>query len=73
MLAVLLGGLGALCVAAGLAGLFSPGAVAMLPVLGEELLAGALLISGALFMAVEAVLVLGWIRRRREGTGAPRR
>lgn len=66
VLAVLLGGLGALCVAAGLAGLFSPGSVALFPALGEELLAGALLVTGALFMAVEGLLVLFWIRRRRD-------
>ena len=60
VLAILLGLLGTVLAALGLLGLTSPGAATLLPMLGEPMIAGALLGSGALFLLVEGALILAW-------------
>lgn len=66
VVAIALGTLGAVAVAFGLMGLFAPDALpAPARVLQERTVAGALVVSGALFMAIEALLVVAWARRRR--------
>lgn len=63
--ALLLGLVGSALVAIGLAGLFAPQHLDFAPVVRETPVASALVASGAVFLVLEAVVVLGWARRRR--------
>jgi hypothetical protein len=66
LLVVVLGALGAGCVTLGLLGIHTPDAVGFLPVLREQLVASALIATGAVFMAIETIVILVWARRRRD-------
>lgn len=62
--AVLLGGIGAVCLAVGLLGQFRPGAVSFASVLAESTVSSALTFLGAIFIAFELAMVLRWVQRR---------
>ena len=64
MFAVLLGGVGAVSVAFGVLGHFSPGAVGFAPQLREPAISNALIMMGAILIAFELALVLRWAQRR---------
>ena len=64
MFAVVLGGIGAVLLAFGLLGHFSPGVISFAPVLSESTVSSALILVGAIFIAFELALVLRWVQRR---------
>ncbi|MFT5449722.1 MAG: hypothetical protein ACI9DC_004919 [Gammaproteobacteria bacterium] len=64
MFAVVLGAIGAVCLAFGLLGHFSLGVISFVPVLAESTVSNALILVGAIFVAFELALVLRWVQRR---------
>lgn len=67
VLVLVLGAIGSAFLVLGLLGLFAPESVGFAPILRESLVASALVASGAVFMVIEAVVILAWARRRRSG------
>ena len=64
MLAVVLGGIGAVCLVFGLLGQFSPDSLSFAPVLRESTVSAALTLTGAVFITIELALILSWAQRR---------
>ena len=67
VLVLVIGAIGTGFVVLGLMGLFAPESVGFAPLLRESMVASALVTSGAVFMVIEAVVILVWVRRRSEG------
>jgi hypothetical protein len=63
-LAIVLGGVGAVFLFFGSLGMFAPQAAGFMPMLREPAVATALLAVGAVFTAIELLLLLPWLRRR---------
>ena len=64
MFALALGTVGAVCLAFGMLGQFSPESVAFAPLVRESMVSAALIIIGAIFLSIELGLVLAWVKRR---------
>lgn len=62
--AVVLGGVGAVCLVFGLLGQFSPEAISFAPILTESTVSSALVLIGAIFVTFEMIMVLRWVQRR---------
>ena len=64
ILAVVLGGIGALCLVFGLLGQFSPDSLSFALILRESTVSAALSVTGAVLITVELALILSWAQRR---------